>query len=94
MNPLFIIKKKESNNTINILNSSISDSKELITRVTVENFPSRPEMLEMLDRFLLQNGYSRDYKINNRDLALDILFKDSVNFINTGRRLSIRYVYE
>ncbi len=94
MNPLFSIKQKEVTNYNSILDSSVTNSKEIVTRVTVENFPSRPEMLEILDRFVSSNGYSKDYKINNRDLALDILFKDSVNFINIGSGLSIRNVYQ
>jgi hypothetical protein len=78
VNPLFTLKKKEK---VEIpQTNNVFDSKELFTKVTIENFPSRPEILDLLDKFIIQNNLSKDYKINNRDLAMDIIFKDSVKF--------------
>jgi hypothetical protein len=81
INPLFSLKKKDKpiiNSPSKNLNTSTIETKELVTKVTIENFPSRPEMLEMLEKFVSQHGSSKDYKINNRDSAMDVIFKDSV----------------
>lgn len=59
---------------------SNSENKNLISKVIVENFPSRVELYEILDRFLLSNNYSKDYHSDNKDSSIHFSFKNPVSF--------------
>lgn len=51
---------------------------EMITKVVLEGFPSRSEVLTLLDVFLSENNYPADYNVNNKDSILIIMFKKPV----------------
>lgn len=51
---------------------------EMITKVILEGFPSRNEVLTLLDSFLAENNYPVDYNVNNKDSILIIMFKKPV----------------
>jgi hypothetical protein len=91
INPQFNFKKIEkvketlnAKDTFNVNDSISFETKEIIPKVTVEGFPSRPEMIELLDKFMSQHGAEKEYKIINRDQAMDIIFKESVVFNKIG----------
>lgn len=65
---------------------------EMITKVILEGFPSRSEVLTLLDSFLSENNYPADYNVNNKDSILIIMFKKPVyisliNYIGNCLRL-------
>ncbi len=51
---------------------------EMITKVLLEGFPSRNEVLTLLDSFLAEQNYPADYNVNNKDSLLVIMFKKPV----------------
>lgn len=53
-------------------------SNELITKVFVENFPSRIEIFTLLDNYLQKNGYKKDYTSDNKDNKIIFIFKNPV----------------
>lgn len=62
--------------------SNSSRKVEMITEVTLENYPSRNEVLTLLDVFLSDNNYPKDYSVSNKDSMLVILFKKPVTIKN------------
>lgn len=44
-------------------------------KISIENFPSRSEVLLLLDKFINKNKYDKDYITENKDKAINILFK-------------------
>lgn len=51
-----------------------------ISRVEVENFPSRVELFQMLDTFIAENKYIKDYTSDNKDGMVQFIFRNPVNF--------------
>lgn len=49
--------------------------------ITIENFPSRAELIYLLNNFLKQNNYPKNYKWENREATVDLIFPDSVRII-------------
>lgn len=49
-----------------------------ITKVCIENFPSRTEIYELLSRFLNQNKMENDVASDNKDLVIIFSFKNPV----------------
>ena len=47
-----------------------------LTTVTLENIPSRNEVLLLLDTFLSDNKYPKDYNTGHKDNSLEIMFKN------------------
>ena len=48
----------------------------LITRVILENFPSRVEIYQKLDTFIANNNYKKDYTGDNKDSVIVFKFKN------------------
>jgi hypothetical protein len=48
----------------------------LITRVIIENFPSRVEIYQKLDTFIANNNYKKDYTGDNKDSIIVFKFKN------------------
>jgi hypothetical protein len=54
-----------------------SNSQEMfITRVVVENFPSRVELFQKLDNFVKENKLPRDFSTDNKDSIVYFIFKN------------------
>ncbi len=51
---------------------------DMITKVIIENFPSRTELYGLLDKFLEINNYTKDYVSDNKDLIIVFSFKNPV----------------
>jgi hypothetical protein len=51
----------------------------LISRVIVEFFPSRVELYQLLDKFLAEHNYAKDYTSDNRDNIVHFMFKNPVS---------------
>ena len=47
-----------------------------ITRVIVENFPSRVELYQKLDKFITENNFTKDYTADNKDNIVQFIFKN------------------
>jgi hypothetical protein len=47
-------------------------------KVSVEGFPTRNEIIELLDKFLDSKGQDRSYSLNNADNVIEITLKDYV----------------
>ena len=47
-----------------------------ISRVIVENFPSRVELYQKLDNFISENNYPRDFTTDNKDNIVHFIFKN------------------
>jgi hypothetical protein len=56
---------------------TINDA-DLVTKVTVENFPSRMELYNLLDVFLEKNNIKKDYTSEDKDNKIVFLFKSPV----------------
>lgn len=64
---------------LTIINMSATTRKvEMITKVLLEGFPSRNEVLTLLDSFLSDHNYPLDYNVNTKDSLLIIMFKKPV----------------
>lgn len=50
----------------------------LKSKVTVENFPSRPELYELLNKFIQSKNYNKDYTTDNKDNVVIFTFKNPV----------------
>ena len=50
---------------------------KLITQVKIINYPSKEMVLDLLNNFLSENNYLKDYKILERSIYLLIKFKES-----------------
>ena len=48
--------------------------------VKIENFPSRIEIFDMLDKFLLEQNIEKNYTSDNKDNTISFQFKNSVIF--------------
>lgn len=70
--------------------SNSSRNIEMITKITLENYPSRNEVLTLLDVFLSDNNYPKDYSVSNKDSMLVILFKKPVTIKNKNNFLFFR----
>lgn len=46
--------------------------------VTIEDFPSRPELITLLKQFIKENNHDSNYSCSHRSNALTITFQDSV----------------
>ncbi len=55
-----------------------SSTAEYITKVSVENFPSRVELFSFLDNYLVKNEYKKDYTSDNKDNKVIFSFKNPV----------------
>jgi hypothetical protein len=53
----------------------------IMGKIIVENFPSRKEVINLLDTFLTIQGFDKSYSLNNADNVLEILLKDYVTFL-------------
>ena len=51
-----------------------------MTKVTIEGFPSRVEVIDILDNFLTSKGELRSYSLNNADNIIEIILRDYVSF--------------
>jgi hypothetical protein len=49
--------------------------------VKIENFPSRIEVFDLLDKFLFEKNADKDYLSDNKDNTISFTFKNSVKFI-------------
>jgi hypothetical protein len=47
-------------------------------RVKLVNFPTRNEVLQILDNFLDLKGYDKNYSLNNADDVVEALLKETV----------------
>jgi predicted lactoylglutathione lyase len=52
-------------------------------RVKLENFPTRNEVLQILDNFLDAKGYDKNYSLNNADNVVEVLLKETVIYFLT-----------
>ena len=79
------ISNISSSNTIynkNSIQFNVSDQANNNTikcKVSIDFFPSRAEIYTMLDNFLSNNNYNRDYESNNKGTGVEITFNNSVN---------------
>ena len=48
--------------------------------VKIENFPSRIEIFQFLDKFLLEKNLSKDYISDNKDNLVTFSFNNPVNY--------------
>jgi hypothetical protein len=49
------------------------------TKLTIENFPSRAELFNLLDDMLIKNDFPKDYKFaENKDTVVIIHFNNPV----------------
>ena len=46
--------------------------------VTIEDFPSRPELISLLKQFIKENNHDSNYSCSHRSNVLTITFQDSV----------------
>ena len=53
-----------------------SKNEMFISRVIVENFPSRVELYQKLDKFISENNYPRDFTTDNKDNIVHFIFKN------------------
>lgn len=47
-------------------------------RIKVEHFPSRNELIFLINHYLEENGFMKDYKTINQDHQIVFIFKNSV----------------
>jgi hypothetical protein len=55
-------------------------SNNITSIVKIENFPSRIEIFDLLDKYFYQNNMIKDYKTTNKDNTISLIFKNSVKF--------------
>jgi len=60
---------------------TLKSIQEYITKLQVENFPSRAELLNFLDAFLLKKDVKNEYTSEHKDNMIIINFNNPVNFI-------------
>ena len=56
--------------------SEIQSQELFVTRVIVENFPSRVELYQKLDKFISDNNYAKDFTADNKDNIVQFIFKN------------------
>lgn len=62
-----------------IFNNKLSMNKENeYAIITIQNSPSRTELIFLLNSFLTQNNYPRNYQWENRSGIVDIIFANPV----------------
>lgn len=47
-------------------------------KVEIEYFPSRNEIITIIDHYLIEKGYLKDYKLINQDNHIIFIFNNSV----------------
>lgn len=52
----------------------------VMSTVLVENFPSRQELMEMVNKFVDEKKYPKDYKSKNKGSSVEFLFSNIVIF--------------
>lgn len=52
----------------------------ILTKVTIECFPSRTELFLLLETFLSDETSNKEYSTENKDNAVIFTFKDSVKY--------------
>ncbi len=72
---IFNFNKKISNK----MSNTNSKEPEYITKVSVEQFPSRVELYSFLDSFLEKNNFKKDYTSENKDNLIIFSFKNPVS---------------
>jgi hypothetical protein len=76
-NKLPKLLNKQSNKVTVVKTEGGKEKVVTITKVTVEHYPSRPELLEHLDKFV-STATNKDHSISNADSIVEVKFKDSV----------------
>lgn len=51
-------------------------------KVEIEFFPSRNELITLIDHFLIDNAYPKNYKLINQDNHIIFIFNDSVMYMS------------
>jgi hypothetical protein len=59
-----------------------TNGREAANHVTIEGFPSRPELYEQLHVFLRENGYNVNYRDENKDNWVKFSFYENVRKMN------------
>ena len=59
-----------------------SQNQNLITKVSIEHFPSRAELYSLLDIFLAKHNLSKDYTAENKDNLIIFYFKNPVKILD------------
>ena len=49
-----------------------------MSTVLVENFPSRQELINMVNKFIDENKHPKDYKSKNKGSSVEFLFANMV----------------
>ena len=57
--------------------------------VKIENFPSRIEIFDMLDKFLLEQNIEKNYTSDNKDNTISFTFKNSVIYYKINKVIRI-----
>jgi hypothetical protein len=57
--------------------------------VKIENFPSRIEIFDMLDKFLSEKNMGKDYTSDNKDNTISFTFKNSVIYYKINKVIRI-----
>ena len=60
--------------------------------ITVENFPSRSELYEIVDEHLLQSWFSRNYKSKNSDNLLKFIFDEEDAALSVLKRINLQKI--
>ena len=61
-----------------LLISKMTNNDEITAIITIDDFPSRPEIIALLRDYIKQNGNNSSYSCANRSNSLSITFHDSV----------------
>lgn len=84
--PVFMIKKKNAStekNKIVKLSQQNKDSKndnaKYKSKLIIDYFPSRVEIVGLLDKFCEENGLSRDYQVQHSQSSIEVIFKNPVS---------------
>ena len=65
---------------------------KMVTTVILENFPSRNEVLTLLDTFLVDNNYPKDYNVGTKDVCLEIIFKKAEVAFDFIKRMNVEKI--
>ena len=60
--------------------------------ITVENFPSRSELYEIVDEHLLHSGLPRHYKSKNSDNILKFIFDEEDTALSVFKRINLQKI--
>lgn len=72
------MRQNQNLNTNSTSNSFLKNNDIIIAKVVIERFPSRNEMISLLDAFLKERNYQKDYEIDTKDSVLIVMFKQYV----------------